>query len=902
MKEHFSSRVTKLLVILALAIVASVMFVFVGCGEQHVHTWTQTKEQAATCTADGFIEYTCEGCGDVRQETVQATGHVWKDDGALQTHPATCTEDGYYYKLCTVCEYEETSSRIPATGHTMAFADVTVTLPTCTADGSVTGKCADCGADITWTADEIAAGAKLTGIPEKNVTVGNKTTEYYPEAHDGVKAYFLQTLDHDYRFENNTHSCVTAFDNTYKAVFGDDAAKTASKYYWNYCDRCKTAFEVEEHSVPTGAVPCEVLINPNTTQPYPVPSAPVAPKYFTFDGTSVTDSAYAEPGSKEGYSYVCAECDNYIAAVGHDYQLMSLVSGTPNDPNDPAVWEAAPADATFSCEYYEVCVWCGTNRISAPHKPNAAAATCTEDVVCEECGAIMVSATGHETFISGKFGDFKDDTIAATCTTPEIMLTHCEACGLREQRGEDVEWVLGENYKETPNPDQPALGHKYEEEKVFDTTVTAIGCARPYWKQNVCSVCKEDVTGHIRVALKPTVYTRSGTEDNYTYTAVTDSTLKTSGVPYFVVGANGAYVSFTDITNYNNNQYLDTVNKDNGQAVLRYYTDENGYFDRQPGGGHAWEYVFAIDVNNVPINTVDKNSGNVASIVDYERNASLKDKGFVMPTCHTAGKILRYCPNCDSYEWNDISLEEYLNNMNEAADAYGTAADQKFYPAYDNETVGETVITGGKYLQKYHEATMYTCGHAECSVCKTKTHEWQYGVYFHVSLDKTYANVTTPTIDPFYGWTCWTDTTDRDRLDAYLAELKADKEFTYTFYSDAAMDDAHKMNWAPVGQPVDEDAYSQFIDVYVKAVPTVDYTIVFNTDAITNETLKATKEFKDQFETPRIVYVAQADKSQAAPAIAGYRFTFKDAEGKPFNFATFDWKNVEGDTVTIYVS
>lgn len=76
MKEHFSSRVTKLLVILALAIVASVMFVIVGCGgntDTHTHTWVADSSKTnveATCSTDGVNYFICSECGMTSTETI----------------------------------------------------------------------------------------------------------------------------------------------------------------------------------------------------------------------------------------------------------------------------------------------------------------------------------------------------------------------------------------------------------------------------------------------------------------------------------------------------------------------------------------------------------------------------------------------------------------------------------------------------------------------------------------------------------------------------------------------------------------------------------------------------------------------------------------------------------------
>lgn len=819
MKEHFSSRVTKLLVILALAIVASVMFVFVGCGEQHVHTWTQTKEQAATCTADGFIEYTCEGCGDVRQETVQATGHVWKDDGALQTHPATCTEDGYYYKLCTVCNYEETSSRIPATGHTMAFADVTVTLPTCTADGSVTGKCADCGADITWTADEIAAGAKLTGIPDKNVTVGNKTTEYYPTDAEGkISGGFLQMLGHDYEFEN-TSSCVALFSDADKTIFGENAAQEASKYYYDYCNRCETAFEVKDHTVPAGYTPCEYAMNANNT--YKV--------LENADNTLPADVEQADQyvtAKGEKYAYQCSACKHYIDAVPHEYELMSLVSGTPDDPNDPPVWEAAPEDATFSCEYYQVCKWCGVDRISAPHKPNAAEATCTDAVTCTVCQKVLTAALGHDNTVGGAFGDVtKTGYVDATCTSAKIYYKHCSRCAALEAEGKEVEWVLGENYitEASEEKDEQAKGHMYNTTaltyvngkvelvgsnnatKVYDTTSSAVGCARPFWFQDVCTRkgCTDETTGHIRIAEKPAVYTKDKDGNLVTVTEKLDESKPKN---YYWFSSNDSLTK-EDVKAYNLNMYL--VENDAGGNTAYAYTDAEGLYGYQEGGAHDWKFQ----------TTTQKGNEEKPVLIDYEKDKSLTE--FVQPTCTQPGTVLYYCEDCGEYAWMSISLKDYLNGyetMN-GEDVKGMSDVSAAYPTY------EVAIT----QQKYHESTMFTCGHAECASCDpTGTHTVQWTMNFSVAFDKDYTgSVKLPEMPAFHGWSCYTEDQDMERFASYLASLSTDKKYTdfdFAFYTAPthAEDSAITIEEMKDEYGVPDDngnAYRETVTIYVVVTP-----------------------------------------------------------------------------------
>lgn len=157
-----------------------------GCGgkEEHVHTWNGgVTVQQATCTQDGEIVYTCEGCGEEKRETVAASGHdsqgvLVSDDpvghylvcprcGEMQegqqvtphnfvaeeyviqpqTDDAGVTKAGTQVMRCSDCGYE-TFKTIPV--HTHAWDEGIITkAPTCTQTGEKTVTCTVCGYEKT---------------------------------------------------------------------------------------------------------------------------------------------------------------------------------------------------------------------------------------------------------------------------------------------------------------------------------------------------------------------------------------------------------------------------------------------------------------------------------------------------------------------------------------------------------------------------------------------------------------------------------------------------------------------------------------------------------------------------------------------------------------------------------
>ena len=97
-------------------------FTCTGCGDIReetipatgAHDYQFTKNVAPTCTDGGYDLYTCSGCGATeRRNLTDAAGHKW-DGGTVTTAP-TETTPGVRTFTCTVCSQTRTEA-IPATG------------------------------------------------------------------------------------------------------------------------------------------------------------------------------------------------------------------------------------------------------------------------------------------------------------------------------------------------------------------------------------------------------------------------------------------------------------------------------------------------------------------------------------------------------------------------------------------------------------------------------------------------------------------------------------------------------------------------------------------------------------------------------------------------------------------
>lgn len=130
---------------------------------EHTHTYEKTDEQAATCTEDGWITYTCS-CGDSYTDVIPAAGHQFTETVV----DATCTEAGYIEKVCSVCGETE-REEIPAKGHSYTE---TVVLPTCTEEGYTLHTCEVCGDSYKDNVAE-ATGHTIVVTPGQAATCGS---------------------------------------------------------------------------------------------------------------------------------------------------------------------------------------------------------------------------------------------------------------------------------------------------------------------------------------------------------------------------------------------------------------------------------------------------------------------------------------------------------------------------------------------------------------------------------------------------------------------------------------------------------------------------------------------------------------------------------------------------------
>lgn len=99
-----------------------------------------TKTVNATCTTDGYQEYTCSKCGETHQVILPKTGHNYQVSKKVD---ATCTADGYDVYTCTNCKDTYTKTTQQKLGHDFS-KKIDHKDSTCTVKGYDLYKCSRC--------------------------------------------------------------------------------------------------------------------------------------------------------------------------------------------------------------------------------------------------------------------------------------------------------------------------------------------------------------------------------------------------------------------------------------------------------------------------------------------------------------------------------------------------------------------------------------------------------------------------------------------------------------------------------------------------------------------------------------------------------------------------------------
>ena len=379
-----------------------------------------------TCTEGGYTTYTCSVCSDsYTADATEAAGHSYE---AVVTKP-TCTEGGYTTYTCSVCSDSYTADATEAAGHSY---EAVVTKPTCTEGGYTTYTCSVCS--DSYTADEVAALGHSGG--EATCKVG--------AACEVCGVVYTPPKGHSYEAVVTDPTCFEGGYTTYTcSVCGD--SYTADETDALGCEFGKWQPIGGDQHVRY----CERDASHNET-------APCAGGEASCTEQAVCEACGAKYGELADHDYEAIVTEPSCFEGGYTtYTCAVCAHSFTSDETDPVGCKFGEWQPIGDGKHIRYCV--RNNSHTESGVCYGGEASCTEQAVCEACGAKYGSLLDHS---------WKD----ATCTEPMT----CEKCGATE----------GE-----------AAGHKYE------AVVTEPTCDKGGYTTYVCSVCGDSYTAEETEAL-----------------------------------------------------------------------------------------------------------------------------------------------------------------------------------------------------------------------------------------------------------------------------------------------------------------------------------------------------------------------------------------------------------------
>ena len=239
-----------------------------------------TKTVNATCTTDGYQEYTCSKCGETHQVILPKTGHNYQVSKKVD---ATCTADGYDVYTCSNCKDTYTKTTQQKLGHDFN-KKIDHKDSTCTVKGFDLYQCSRCDETKKTELALVDHNYQLTKTVKATCTS------------DGYKEYTCSMCSKSYQEK------LSKTGHNYQVSKKVDATCTADGYDVYTCSNCKDSYT-------------------KTTQ-----------KKLGHDFSKKIDHKDSTCTVKGFDLYQCSRCDETkkteLALVDHNYQLTKTVKAT----------------------------------------------------------------------------------------------------------------------------------------------------------------------------------------------------------------------------------------------------------------------------------------------------------------------------------------------------------------------------------------------------------------------------------------------------------------------------------------------------------------------------------------------------------------------------------------------
>ena len=350
----------------------------------------------ATCLTDGFVTFTCAGCGDSYVEDGErAMGHTSQ---AVAGKAATCTEAGLTNGTkCAVCHVVLTAQAvIPATGHSYTS---TVVAPTCTAGGYTLHVCVDCGDYYTTNQTaakghtEVTVTGKAATCAEAGLTDGKKCSVCNVVT---VAQTTIPTIAHSYTSTVVNPTC------------------TAGGYTTHTCSACAYSY------------------TSNYTNAKGHTEVTVTGKAATCTEAGLTD------GKKCSVCNLVTVAQTTIPTIAHSY--TSAVVNPTCTAGGYTAYTCSACAYSYTSNYTNAK---GHTEVTVTGK----AATCTETGLtdgkkCSVCNVVTVA----QTTIAAKGHSYLYSVVSATCTEAGYTKHTCQNCSYSYTS--DTVAALGHNWQE----------------------------------------------------------------------------------------------------------------------------------------------------------------------------------------------------------------------------------------------------------------------------------------------------------------------------------------------------------------------------------------------------------------------------------------------------------------------
>lgn len=870
MKGHIHSRIAKLLVVLALAVVASVMFVFVGCSSECEHEKTHTETVAATCTTAGSTKTVCDDCGEtIKTEPIAALGHKW-DEGKVVA--ATCAAGGYTLKTCTVCGAQQQTDLTEALPH--AWKNTTTVEATCEKDGYTEQTCEACGA--TRRVNIVAAEGHKWENKEVAATCGTagRTYQECSVCHE-IRNQVTIPATGEHNWEKGDTVAVTCTTNGYTeyecsvchATKQDDVVNatghvpdkenvlrveptcTVDGYTWLACKKCGelvdtiTILKATGHTYEwkvTKELTCTTdgtITGTCTAKGCDHTVSYTADQYAALDdqqktALKISDAIYAANGGKEaflqaeGHYYVSFKIlnDATLNDVYHDAQ-HKYDTPTAGDKKDDPLYLNCQSIGTIKVDgkdvdysdYSLVCLECNVKKDVEAHTPNVTPAhNCVamegdpdHAWECTLCGYKQDVEEHDYQLIDVKTGEVAAEGTAYNC----LVKLACAECGALKNENEP----RGPHAKPT------------SEDKEY-----LANCQHGM----MCTICEEEVYGAkiphnlVKVEAGTTVAGETAVASTCT---VKGKDVWACSMCQELEKA-GTEITWTRATS--EAQSNETGNYFSKEADLLPHewvskTVSNNASD--PNGDYCITTTWKIDTcKNCPATRIETTAAVAGErpvtdeqgrydvdpgtsghtevyVTDPEEYENL---GYDLPNCVEKGKLLVRCsnPGCKYLSTEEeITLEQYAGYVLKNEGTEEPTAEQI-----------EAKLAELLKDQRFHAEKMYDCGHPYCPAkgCAPENDmhaQTQWTVSFEFDWLYQYANAADlelPTLDTFTAYYCWVDDVNMTKFAEYRAAFEEKyPDFTFAYYTDAE----HKTlaDFAVIGADKGEDQYTTRLTLYV---------------------------------------------------------------------------------------